>query len=309
MAHLIDRILSGSAEPAPMDDAEAWWAVHRDLRGRYETPIERALVGGFVADRPAFAFASGYQEALLALLGSQAEGFGDLKIALTATERRGNHPRDIRTTLAPDGEGFRLSGEKSWAMLGPAADRFLVVATTGADENGRNRLAAVLVPAAREGVSTPASGRTSPIVPEIPHTEAHFDNVAVSRDERLSGDGYERYLKPFRTLEDLHVHVALLAWLLQVGRRSGWSREQCERFLPVLLAALPMAKMDPSRAATHVALAGLISAGRALVQEVEGAFDQVDAPTRERWNRDRALLGIAQSARERRRESAWESLS
>lgn len=304
---LVEWIWNRPAQPASMANPEAWWAWQQKVRDQLEGTVARAVAGGYGADRPAYAFASGYQEALRALLGPQtmALGLGGDIVALTATEATGNHPRDIRTELSTTPNGLRLSGEKSWAMLGPAANRFLVVATEGLGADGKSQLRALLVPTRRAGVHTPAPDKPSPVVPEIPHTRAIFEEVEVAPEEVLPGDGYAHYLKPFRTLEDLHVHAALLGWLLQVLRRVEAPQDLCERFLSSLLAAVELGSMDARHPATHVALAGFLTQGYGLVEEAGPHFERTDEATQARWTRDRALLHIARRARERRREVAW----
>lgn len=75
--------------------------------------------------------------------------------------------------------------------------------------------------------------------------------------EVLPGDGYDDYIKPFRTLEDVHVHLALGAFLL-------------------------------GDSAPH--------------------WERVEPGERARWQRDQALLQIADSARAARTEAAWRAL-
>ena len=302
----MEHILARPALPDHVEDSGHWWRRHQTLRSALELPIERAIVGGFRADRPAYAFAAGYQEALRELLGVQGSALDDERLALTATEREGNHPAAIRSSLRPQEDGFVLTGEKTWAT---EANRLVVIASTGSDPDGRNRLAAILVPTERVGVSTRPHDNPSPLVPEIPHLMVRFDGVTVDPHDVLPGDGYERYLRPFRSIEDLHVHAALLAWLFRIGRSSGWSSDLCERLLNTLLAATSLGSLDPSSPATHVALAGFLGQGRLLVEEAEAQPSWVDEASRRRWLRDRRLMSIASSARERRRENAWRKLA
>ena len=45
----------------------------------------------------------------------------------------------------------------------------------------------------------------TPFAPEIPHARITLANVTVRDEDVLPGDGYARYLKPFRTIEDTFV--------------------------------------------------------------------------------------------------------
>lgn len=309
MELVLRHLLTAPPTPRPMDSIDAWWARHLEVTGGHRVPVHRAMLAGFASDRPAYAFASGYQEALRCLLGDLAPEAGATRLALCATEAGGNHPRAIATRLEPGGGGHRLSGHKTYTTLGSHAQSYLVLASVGSDDQGRNRLAAVRIPAGRDGVRVDElAARELSIVPEIPHARLHFDRVRVEPHERLPGDGYERYLKPFRTVEDCHVYAALVAWILQVGRRAGWPERLIEALGCTLVAAAGIATADPSSPATHVALAGLLAQSDALLLDSHDHWDRVDEDTRARWRRDRALLQIAGKARARRREVAWARL-
>ena len=306
---LLRHLLATPPAPSPIDDIPAWWARHHEVTRAADLPVHRAILAGFSSDRPAYAFASGYQEALRRLLGGVMPGIGARKLSLCATEAGGNHPRSIQTRLEPDGDGHLLTGKKTYASLASHADGYIVIASAGADEQGRNRLVAVHVPAGREGLRIEEfSGKSLPIVPEIPHAHLHFDRVRIAPDERLPGDGYEAYLKPFRTVEDCHVYAALLAWILQVGRRAAWPDALIEGLVVGLVAVSSIATADPGSPATHVALAGLIAHSERLLRDADEHWARVDDETRARWQRDRMLLQIAGKARAKRREAAWTRL-
>src|SRR5690606_8056571 len=103
----------------------------------FDGAFERALWGGFEADRLGYAFVAGYQAALdrlLAIAAVDAVPRRSQRMSLAATESGGAHPRAIATTLEaqPDGS-FVLRGEKTFATLASAADELLVVASIGAD--------------------------------------------------------------------------------------------------------------------------------------------------------------------------------
>ncbi len=278
-------------EPPAVDTLAAWWDVTRGAREAFATPVDRALIGGVLADRVGFAFAAGYSAALQALVPGMT-GIA----ALCATEAGGNHPRAIQTTLA-NGE---LTGKKVWATVASLASSLLVVASTGSVD-GKNRLRVVRVAAGAPGVTIRATA--APFVPEIPHAEVELDRVRVADADILPGDGYDDYLKPFRTVEDAHVHAALLGYLIGVARRHD-QREVVERLLAVVLATRAAALADPKSVATHVALAGVI----ALAADEAARVEWPAGPERDRWQRDRGLFQVAGKARAARRERAWEQL-
>jgi alkylation response protein AidB-like acyl-CoA dehydrogenase len=285
---LLRALLTGEAPPAPPT-----------------APIDQALVAGARADKVADAFLAGYQAALRALVPDLPAG---RLVCLCATEEGGAHPRAIAARLSPERDGWKLSGRKKWVTGASLADLLLVVAATGTDAAGRNALKVACVEPRQPGVTLEPMPAT-PFVPEIPHAEVRFDGVAVAAGALLPGDGYERYLKPFRTVEDCHVHAAVLAHVLGVARRFDWPREAMERLLAILLAARTAALADPSARETHLAVAGVIALGRRFLDETDELWERADAETRARWRRDVALLSVAERARIARTEAAWKALS
>ena len=304
MSELIDVLRRLTGDPPDLrtiDSLDAWWTTHQSARTGFATSIAAAFAGGFAADRLGYAFASGYTEALGALVPS----LRGVKAALCATEKGSAHPRSIETTLEPIEDRFRLQGSKSFVTLGDAAEELLVVASAGLDDHERNRLKVVRIPRNRDGVRLEALPPT-PFVPEIPHAKLILEGARVAADEVLEGDGYETYLKPFRTVEDIHVHAALVGWLLKVGRRHGWRRETLEDLAQLASALFPLALVDPLDAAVHVTLGGILRRTRAIVNALDWSI--VDPETGARFERDKALLNVASKARESRLETAWARL-
>jgi len=285
------------------NELRAWWDATAALRDAWTAPFDRALAGGACADRLGFAFACGYAEALRALAPDLPAGSIS---ALCATEESGVHPRAIRTRLAPVGPGrYEITGHKKWATVATAASSLLVVVSAG-EEDGRNRLRVVRVRADAPGVRLiPA---TTPFVPEIPHAEVALDAVAATDADLLPGDGYDAYLKPFRTIEDIHVHGALAGYLLGVARRRRFAHELQEQLLALAIATQGLSRADPRADTTHVALAGVIELARRLVAELEAVWAAVPDDEWRRWQRDRPLLKVAGAARAARRERAWSML-
>jgi hypothetical protein len=296
------RLVSGQGLPPLAIASAADLRAHLDAVHGTDT-VEQAALGGRGADGLGWAFGCGYQAALRRVPGCQAEGH---LLSLAATEEGGGHPRAIRAALTPrpDG-GWELSGEKAWVTLGTDADVLLVVATTGQDERGRNRLRVARVPAGRTGV-TLAPGAPLPFAPEIAHARLTLRGVQVAADELLEGDGYDDVLKPFRTIEDTHVVAAALGWAIGVGQPSGWERGWSERAVATIVALRGIGQAPPSAPGTHVALAGAMEQARALLTDAD--WSRAPDATRVRWERDRPLLDVAQRVRAARLEAAWRAL-
>jgi acyl-CoA dehydrogenase len=68
---------------------EAWWPRQLALCAQHARPIQAAIAGGFAADRLAWAFCSGYQEALRALIPNLP---ADALVSFCVSESGGNHP-------------------------------------------------------------------------------------------------------------------------------------------------------------------------------------------------------------------------
>lgn len=290
MEAVLRRLLE--LRPLAVDSLDSWWLATRDVREAPELAIDRALLGGVLADRLGYAFAAGYQSALQCLV--PGEGIRSLCI----TEARGNSPKDIDTAL----EGDTVTGKKKWATAGPLATELLVCAKTGVDEQGRNKLVMVRVPAS----AAKLVASSAPFVPEIPHAEVELDHVRISGV--LPGDGYSEYVKPFRTIEDTHVHAALLGYLIGVCRRNDFARDLIEQLLSTALSIRAIASADPKSATMHLALAGAITSVSRLVLEVERAWAEVEDDEWQRWQRDRPLLRVAGAIRAARRDTAWASV-
>lgn len=305
MSDLLTWMLGAPPPKVPFDSLEGFWASSRPHRERWGRSVERAVAAGFVADRLGTAFLGGYHGALTALV-PQAEPAS--LVALCATEEAGAHPRAIHTRLTRGPKGWLLEGTKQWVTGGPLAQSLLVVASAGTDELGRSRLRVVRVAAGAPGVDVEPMPQT-PFVPEIPHATIALRGVQVPDEALLEGDGYDRYLKPFRTLEDLHVHAALLGYLYGVACRFEWPEELRELLVGSLTCALALGECEPGRAVTHVQLAGLLGWGRRALAEASPHWERVEEEERRRFERDRPLFGVAAKAREARRRKAWDTLA
>jgi alkylation response protein AidB-like acyl-CoA dehydrogenase len=200
-----------------------------------------------------------------------------------------------------------VTGDKRYSTLAPVADTLLVVASEGTDASGRNRLRVVRLDARARGVNVRRMPDI-PFAPEVPHAEVRFDEVTASVDAVLPGDGYAAYLKPFRTVEDVHVHGALLGYVASVARRCGWPETLIEAIASLVVTARSLALADPSRPELHVALSGWLAESAALLERAEEHWARADEPERARWQRDRALSAVARGVREQRRARAWEIL-
>lgn len=301
----INAVLTLPHDVDPMASRAAWWARHRAVTRDAERPIDAAILAGFAADRLGYAFGSGYQAALRALVPDLP---ADQVASICVTERGGGHPRAIETRLEPVPEGgYRITGHKRWATLGEEAGVLLVVASAGDDGAGKKLLRVARVDGAAPGVKrTPMP--EPPFTPEIAHDEIALEGVCVGEDALLPGDGFTRYVKPFRTTEDLHVQAAVYAYAIREIRAHELPRALITRFTALLTAVRALAESDPAAPEVHVALAGVLDLARVALDDLTRAWQRSESPAHARWERDRPLLSIAGKAREQRLAKAWERL-
>lgn len=274
----------------------------------FKGSVERALWAGFHTDRLGFAFAGGYGAALRRLFEHAQVPLPNGVVCLAASESGGAHPRAIATRLDKEGGALLLRGEKTFATLASAADEMLVVASRGQTPDGKNRLRVVRVPRRARGVTIQDRAPT-PFAPEIPHAMVRFEDVVVDDAAVLPGDGYDVWVKPFRTIEDTHVMASTVGYLVGAARAYGWDRAILAELVSAGLLLVDLCARDPSAALTHVALAGVLGSTRRLVASLETEWSKASDEERTRWQRDLPLMLVAENARTKRLEKALAVLS
>ena len=310
--------LTASTAVKETETLEDWIGPWRALTREKLTPVELAVRGGFQADRVAWAFLSGYQAALRSLLASSAglAAGPDELLAFCATESGGNRPRDIATTFSGEGAALRVNGEKSWTALGSAATSLLVVGRQPSDGE-RPQLRVACVPSTAEGVvfiEKPPMPYV-PYAPEIVHTASRFDDVMPVRSTGglagglLPGDGYGDYVKPFRSIEDTFVALAVQSWLLREARARSWPETYCEQLLTQLMVLCELAESDLRSPVTHLVLAGALGATGEAYLYADHLWGGEDDTAAELWERDRPLFHVANKVRGLRAQRAWQALA
>lgn len=272
------------------------WFTELSKHAAQASSCELAILGGRLAATPGLAFLAGYQAALRMLVPSAPHGIG----ALCVTEQRSSQPAAIHTRLL-DGQ---ITGHKDFVMGGSAAQWLIVLARTE-DAEQTPRLAAVLV-ATDNAHITLQSLPALTIVPDIAHSSVQFSQAQC---QILSGDGWDDYSKPFRTLEDGHVLAALCAWLYGQSLLDQWP-QALQLQLIAVLAGLKETLAQPNKdAASHLLLAGNLAQFASLQAQISHALSTHSSQTTaQTWQRDKAILEIASSARLRRLEVARNAL-
>ncbi len=273
----------------------------------WPVPADKAVIGGLLAERMAFAFAAGFCAAVLKLVPALPP---DVITSLCISEEGGAHPRGIqsRLTLTDQTEGneriWSLSGAKKYITCAQEADLLIVAASTGITADGKNDLRMVLLNAGVRGITVKPMEEVH-LVPEISHCRLFLDNVPVKDSDFLPGDGYVDYIKPFRTIEDLHMCLAILGYLLRMACLYDWPRELQAQYIGLMTALRTLAVGDPKAPAVHIAVGGVLDLIMKLIQATEPHWQAVDDDIRNEWNRDKALLSMAGNARRQRVATAW----
>lgn len=308
MRSVLDHCLRANPGTVEVTNVAQWWPRHQACDARWRTPIDRSIAGGFDADRLAWAFAAGYQGALRQMVPDLAD---DTIAAFCVTEETGNRPRDIVTLIdGDDARGVTINGAKRWSTLGPASTTLLVAGVSTAHAgSSRPVIRIARVPSQSPGVGIALMADT-PFVPEMPHARIRLDNVKLAPGSLLPGDGYDTYVKPFRTIEDTHVTAAALACVLRDARAHRWAHAFVERIAATLAAFIDISTRPADQPVTHVLLSGALHWAHQLLSEASAHWASTpDDPAAQRWKRDAPLFDVAGGPRAQRAIKAWERLA
>ncbi|MCD6584545.1 MAG: acyl-CoA dehydrogenase family protein [Desulfobacteraceae bacterium] len=282
-------------------------AFHRES-DPWEDPVDRAIVGGFITDCVAFAFAAGYASAMQCLVP------GLPKNAITCfciTEAGGGHPRAVKSQLVFSGNNadqkkiFTLNGKKKFITCAKEADFFLVAASEGTRDDGKNSIRMMKIDSKTPGIRVVPMNDLS-LVPEISHCELIFTDVTISEADLLPGDGYIDYIRPFRTIEDLHISAGILGYLFRNACKYDWGRDIQERILGHVVSVRTLALSSPTASEVHIVIGGVLKQIKELFKVLESFWEQVGGEAQKAWDRDKILMDIADKARTRRLQAAWE---
>jgi hypothetical protein len=219
--------------------------------------------------------------------------------ALCATEQRSLRPADMQTRLS----GLRLSGRKDFVTAGNAAD-WLLVAARSEEPGADPRLSLAVIYRDEPGVRVEKLAPI-PLMPDVSHGRLFLDNALC---ELLAGDGWDAYVKPFRTLEDIYVLSAMTAWLYGVGQECDWPQGLQLRLLGLLAGCAEASRQPPSHPAGHVLLGGLFAQFDGLKAEVNEALAGGPPEWATMWQRDQAVMDLAAGARGKRLAKAMADL-
>lgn len=289
--------LSRSEQP------EIWLAT---LNSHFDSNnIDRSFVSGFYAHNVGYAFSAGYQNAVNALFHNKTD---DL-VSFSMTENGSAHPKKIQTVFNP--ELNTLSGAKHFVALADNVQKLYVLARfqkSGPQDAESNIFRILAIPADLEGI-TIKQQPPLPIIPDIKQGYVRFENVAIKPEFILDSDAYHGYVEPFRTYEDIHVVSAILGLLYSTFLESSWPQQLGEDILSLHLDLKSIYALDLTAAKTHLELDRALNYFNQLVRVIERTWKQTQSADYKAWQRDKALLKLAEHARTKRKERAKALLS
>lgn len=298
-----DVVLGESAENYSVSQ---WRSEIFTNLGPYSTWLDKAMAGGFLSDRLAYVFLSGYQAALHATFPM----LNPNKIAaFCVSEQGGNRPKAIQTSMQVEGDRYKLDGSKTFVTCAEDADELLVAACDLSMSMTRPHIKILHLPGIVKGARI-EEDKVLPFMPELKRGRLTLDGCICPVSSLLEGDGYADYIKPFSPLEALYVMAAGVSYMVRLARLYAWPEPFIEQCFAVLVSIQGANFSDPEAIENQIFIGGLREQVKALVVLTENAdcWDDSDAEVHKRWLRDKVMLMMPDRAHGVRLERAWQSL-
>jgi acyl-CoA dehydrogenase len=200
---LLARLFPGVAEGKPSRQAAATdLCILRENLATVNTEAETALALQGLGSYPILQ--SGQDDQVAKWLPAVAAGDAVAAFALTEPDA-GSDAAALSLSAEPDGDGWRLTGEKMWISNAPEADFYTVFARTTPGAGSRG-VSAFVVPADRPGLG----GEHLDLVSPHPIGTVTFDGVEVRREELL-GEENRGFAVAMRTLDLFRPSVGAFA--------------------------------------------------------------------------------------------------
>ena len=142
---------------------------------------------------------------------------GELKLALALEESHRHNPYNIATTASASGDGYTLSGKKTFVLDGHIADKLIVAARTSGDQGARAGITLLIVDSATAGVSV-----TRTLMADSRNAaNVVLDGVSVSADAVLGTvDGGADVLDPALDIARIGLAAEMLGGTLECFERT-----------------------------------------------------------------------------------------
>jgi acyl-CoA dehydrogenase len=318
--------------PASFEDMSTWFQAHQTLTASIENSIERSIISGLNCAQLSFVFSGAYQSAMECMFSAERNKIA----AFCHTERGVLKPRDMQTRFArASGSGsgsgsettletdtFSCSGTKHFVSGGQQAQSLFVSAIA---EDGLTVKVLKLDPT-QEGVHIEPAAAL-PFLPELSHGTLSLNKAQCRATDIMEGDGYSNYIKPFRTCEDLHILAGIGAYRLKLAwQQLALTKEQpssgqlapveCKQENQALVQSLlhqlfsihALSQQPFNDPLMHLALADTKQKLEAALTRHDKTFAQELPEVFVLWERDKALLLLADKAQKTRTISAWQTI-
>jgi acyl-CoA dehydrogenase len=200
---LLARLFPGVAAGKPSRQAAATdLCILRENLATVSTEAETALALQGLGTYPVLQ--SGQDDQVAKWLPAVAAGDAVAAFALTEPDA-GSDAAALSLAAEPDGDGWRLTGEKMWISNAPEADFYTVFARTQEGVGSRG-VSAFVVPGDRPGLG----GEHLDLVSPHPIGTVTFDGVEVRREELL-GEENRGFAVAMRTLDLFRPSVGAFA--------------------------------------------------------------------------------------------------
>jgi acyl-CoA dehydrogenase len=263
---LLARLFPGAAAGQPSREAPATdLCLLRESLASQTTEAETALALQGLGSYPVLQ--SGRAEQVRRWLPAAAAGDAVAAFALSEPGA-GSDAAALALAAEPDGDGWRLTGEKMWISNAPEADFYTVFARTTAGAGARG-VSAFVVPAGRPGLS----GEHLDMVSPHPIGTLSFDAVPVRSDELL-GERDRGFAVAMRTLDLFRPSVGAFAvGMAQAALDAAVAHATTRAAFGGMLA-------DQQAVAHQLAeMAARTEAARLLVYSAAAALDEGGAAT------------------------------
>jgi (2S)-methylsuccinyl-CoA dehydrogenase len=167
-----------------------------------------------------------------------------LPTAVFTEPNTGSDLASITTRAARDGEGFRITGQKTWITHAARADMMTVLARTNPDEKGYRGLSMFLAPKPRgtDSEPFPAEGMSGGEIEVLGYRgmkefEISFDGFAVPAANLLGGAEGQGFKQLMQTFEAARIQTAARA--IGVAQSAldlglGYARERVQFGKPII---------------------------------------------------------------------------
>ncbi len=236
------------------------------------------------AQTPGMAFLAAYQNTIRCL---DADCPKDQLAAFCVSEKGVKKPWDMKTQLVEAKPHSLLTGQKGYVMLLPdELDRLYVIAK---DDVGQ--LKCVFLSTNQEGISI-TEGLNAPFVEDIPHSGIRFEKVVIAETQVMKLDGHREANRPFRYWEDVHISLAMLAWMLRECIEQGKKLAELDNLTEQICQIIEKFEQQPDYYSSDIF--SLLDQSHELLDEQCKSLSQA---SQRLWKKDRVLLQMGQKIR------------